>query len=433
MNDRQTTPKAIPPPSVMRFARPVGVALLRVLVFMVLVIAALPISMLPLTTSVPAPVWIPLAIVDLGFIVVLFWFKWMPRAVGAAFAGAFVILLLAVIASQVFATTPPINDAQGKPLPNGIAALEQVNLNGADEWITIRGKDVNNPVLLNLGMGGPGGGGFATRTLFEPLEDRFTVVSWDEPGTGKSYNSVPIRSLTPKRFIEDAHALTLLLRDRFHQDKIYVYGVSWTSILGIWLVQQYPDLYAAYIGSGQMVNTTENDRMGYQLALRYANDRGDIATTATLRQNGPPPYSGDGLIFKYLAFFDVLNDYMGAPRFALVVPIVPFLAPEYGLLDKVNHTRGLVDSFSVVYPQLKDLDFTTQANKLQVPVYLFVGKNDVNAMASLAERYYNSLEAPHKELIWLEGGHGLSDESLGQFIDVLVNRVLAQNQPLPIQ
>ena len=114
------------------------------------------------------------------------------------------------------------------------------------------------------------------------------------------------------------------------------------------------------------------------------------------------------------------------PHYRLVVPIVPVFAPEYGLVDKVNHTRGLLDSFEVVYPQLKDLDFTTQASKLQVPVYFLAGRRDVNAMSSLVERYYGVLQAPHKELIWLEAGHGLNRENLGQFVDVMVNRVLKQ-------
>jgi pimeloyl-ACP methyl ester carboxylesterase len=239
---------------------------------------------------------------------------------------------------------------------------------------------------------------------------------------------VPIETLTPERFIEDAHALTLYLRERFQQDKIYVYGVSWTSILGIWLVQRYPELFYAYIGNGQMVNTLKDDQMGYELALNYALERGERAKVATLRRNGPPPYSGAGLLQKYVAYLDVLNVMMGEPALSVVVPIVPFIAPEYGLVDKINHTRGLMESFTVVYPQLGDLDFTTQAVRLEVPVYIFAGKEDVNALGSLIEEYYNVLEAPSKQLIWLEGGHGLSDESLPQFVDVLVNTVLPETQ-----
>jgi surfactin synthase thioesterase subunit len=90
-----------------------------------------------------------------------------------------------------------------------------------------------------------------------------------------------------------------------------------------------------------------------------------------------------------------------------------------------------MQSFEVVYLQLQELDFTTQATELDVPVYIFAGRNDVNAISSLVEEYFNVLEAPHKELIWLEGGHGLDGENLGQFVDVMVNTVLAQTQPVP--
>ena len=385
----------------------------RLLLLLVTILFVLPIVLLPLSTAVPLWAWILLALADLTLIVVQFRIRPPRRAITVSITGLVLVSLLGVITSQVLAATPPITDANGKPIPGSIARLEKVNLNGAEQWITLRGYNVNKPVLLNLGMGGPGGGGFATRTLFEPLEKDFVVVSWDEPGTGKSYNAVPISTLTPERFVEDAHALTLILRERFHQDKIYLYGVSWTSILGMWLVQRYPELYYAYVGNGQMINTTENDVMGYELALDYLTERGHTAMAERLRRNGPPPYSGAGMLDKYVAYLDVLNNYMGSLDYTLIVPIVPFMAPEYGLVDKVNHTRGLVELFQVVYPQLRDLDFTTQARKLEVPIYIFAGRNDVNAMSSLVEGYYNVLEAPHKELIWLDGGHGLSDEKSG--------------------
>jgi pimeloyl-ACP methyl ester carboxylesterase len=398
----------------------------RLLVLLVSVLLCLPVVLLPVTTSVPTWVWILFAIADVLLILLQFRFALASRDTLGILSGLIFISLLAVASSQFFASTPPIRDIHGQLVSGSIATLEKVNLNGSEQWISIRGHDVKKPILLHLGLGGPGGGGFATRSLFEPLEKDFVVVSWDEPGTGKSYHAVPISTLTKQRFVEDAHALTLYLRERFHEEKIYVYGVSWTSILGVWLVQEYPDLYYAYIGNGQMVNTTENDVMGYEFALNYLTKKGDLKTAGTLRHNGPPPYSGEGMLNKYVVYLDVLNEYMGSPRYTVIVPIIPFIAPEYGYVDKINHTRGLIESFEVVYPQLKDLDFTTQAAKLDVPVYIFAGREDVNAMSSIVERYYNILEAPHKELIWLNGGHGLNGSNLGQFVDVMVNRVFAE-------
>ena len=129
---------------------------------------------------------------------------------------------------------------------------------------------------------------------------------------------------------------------------------------------------------------------------------------------------------KYAVYNNVLFRYMDSPTLQLVLLLVPQFAREYGLVDRVNFARGLLDSFPVLYPQLRDLDFTTQAAQLDVPVYFLVGRQHVNAMASLVEGYYNGLQAPHKELIWLASGHGATPTELA---DALVSKVLAQTQP----
>jgi pimeloyl-ACP methyl ester carboxylesterase len=354
---------------------------------------------------------------------------WLKRASRLAIAVVALLVVLGGVAigSQAHAATPAITGANGQPVPGSIATMEQVTLNGSHQWITIRGKNAHNPVLLFL-MGGPGAGGFPDQGFLAPLEDHFVVVNWDQPGSGKSYGAVRAKALTPERYVADAHALTLRLRARFHQDKIYVLGSSWGSILGILLVQRYPELFAAYIGHGQMVNTTENDILGYQFALTYATEHRDTATVDTLRRNGPPPYTGEQMIWKYAAYMSVLQEAMGQPSLTVGVPLLPQLAPEYGLVDRVNYVRGFFETFATVYPQLRDLDFSQTATKLDVPVYLLVGRADVNAMASLAERYYTVSQAPHKELIWFKSGHSMTDADTDQFVDVMVNHVLAQTQ-----
>jgi pimeloyl-ACP methyl ester carboxylesterase len=410
-------------------ARKLAFSLGRILAALLALLLCVPVILTPFTTSVPAWVWIPLAVAALALIILQFQVAFISWSTLGVLAGLVLVSLIAVLASQIFAATPPITDANGNPIPGSIATLEKVNINGTEQWITIRGHDTNKPILLNLGMGGPGGGGFSTRSLFEPLEKDFLVVSWDEPGTGKAYNSVDISTLTVDRFVEDAYTLTMYLRQRFHQDKIYVYGVSWSSIIGIKLVQQHPELFHAYIGNGQMVNTTENDVLGYELALNYLEEKGDIKRLETLRRNGPPPYSGENVTARYVAYLDVLNVYMGIPRLSLIVPIVPFFASEYGYVDKINHTRGIVDSFDAIYPQLENLDFITQAPKLDVPVYIFAGRKDVNAMYTIVEEYMSILDAPRRNVIWLEGGHGLGGDNVHQFIDVMINQVLVETYP----
>ncbi|OAH57152.1 alpha/beta hydrolase [Dietzia cinnamea] len=390
----------------------------------VVVLLLLPVLLLPVTTSVPLWAWLPLLVVGLGGLV---WLvarrrrRWVrPAAVGMVALAA----IGAVVASQTLAVTPAITGPDGDPVPGSIASLEKVELNGSEQWITLRGHDTANPVLLNLGMGGPGGGGFFNSREFRPLKEHFTVVNWDEPGTGKSYGAVPFDELDRERFVSDAAALARYLIDRFGQEKIVVYGVSWSSILGVWLVQDHPELFYAFVSSGQMVNTSQNDRLGYKLALAHLDEHGENDRAEQLRANGPPPYRGDAVVWKYVDFLDVLNEIMDTPRYTLVVPLLGFLVPEYGYLDTINHTRGLIASFNAIYPQLEDLDLVEQAPRLEVPVYFFVGRHDVNAMPIFVEEYHDVLDAPRKELIWLEGGHGLgSAENTDRFVDVMLEQV----------
>jgi len=435
MNSHRITPTAHPAAARLHEHGPHrhGVAWKTALALVAAVVLLLPVVLLPITTGVPVFAWLPLLLVGLAGVV---WLVARRRKPHAQLVGVGVLVLVAaaaVVFSQVLAATAPITDPDGKTAPGSIASVEKVELNGSEQWILVRGHDPANPVLLNLGMGGPGGGGFFNAQEFGQLEDKFTVVSWDEPGTGKSYGAVPIHELNKERYVNDAVALTNLLRERFKQEKIFIYGVSWSSIVGVWLIQEHPELYYAFASTGQMVNTTENDRMGYELALRHLDEQGDKGRADELRRNGPPPYRGNNVASPYVAFLDVLNEMMGSMRFSVAVPLIPFFVPEYGYIDKINHTRGIIESFNAVYPQLENLDFRQQAPELGVPVYFFVGRHDINAMASLVEDYYNHVSAPDKKLIWLEGGHGLgSAENQGVFFDVMRNQVRALAvQPVP--
>ncbi len=392
----------------------------------------LPMALLPNATAVPAWIWLPLGVVAAALFIAQFLLKPAWKAMLIPFSGLLVCAILAVVVSQAFAATPPITDGAGKPLEGSIAVLERVSLNGSQQWISIRGRDTHKPILLFL-AGGPGGSQLSTeRFALGGLEDDFVVVNWEQPGAGKSYNAVQRSTITVERYIEDAHALVLLLRERFWQDKVYVLGESWGSALGILLVQRYPELFRAFIGTGQMVAFTENDQICYNFAMDWARERGDIQKVEKLEKQGPPPYYDKDVAWKQVTYLTDTYAYMnqnpqiadnGANTFR------DLAAPEYGLYDKAAWFLGIIDTLGVVYPQLWDIDFRTQAAKLDVPVYFLIGRHDINAPVELTEEYYNLLEAPHKELIWFEhSGHNPWVSESGRFMQVMRETVLAQTQ-----
>jgi pimeloyl-ACP methyl ester carboxylesterase len=406
----------------------------RTLILVLTLLLCLPVILLPSATSVPAWIWIPLALADVTLLILQFRLVPIWRGLSISLLGVIIVSVIAVVASQYFATTPPITDANGQPIPGSIAALEKVELNGSQQWISIRGKDVNKPVLLFL-AGGPGGSQLVTeRRVLAGLEDHFVVVNWEQPGAGKSFDAVDRSSLTPERYITDGLALVAYLRERFDEEKVYVLGESWGSALGIWLVQREPESFHAFIGTGQMVALLETDLMCYDFALKWAQERGDLKKIEQLKQQGPPPYYGKGVALKEATYLMDTFNYMNSNPAITDDGFNTFqdlASSEYGLYDKVNWFRGpLGETLDVVYPQLWDVDFRTQATKLEVPVYFLLGRHDVNAPPVLAEEYYELLNAPHKELIWFErSGHNPWVNESANFIDVVVNNVLADTTP----
>jgi pimeloyl-ACP methyl ester carboxylesterase len=307
--------------------------------------------------------------------------------------------------SQFTAYTPRIIDESGNTPANSIAELTELELNGRKQWVSLRGWDKNKPVLLFL-AGGPGGTQMAAvRHELAELEKHFVVVNWDQPGSGKSYYAEKTRNITVDTYIQDGYALTEYLKERFSQEKIYLVGESWGSALGIFLAAKYPQSYHAFIGTGQMIDFMETERMDYAKAMEIAGNRGDTALIKQLRSNGEPPYYGKDVTWKSAAYLNYLSAYMASipgirnPGYNTLRDIA---SSEYGLLDKINFFRGIINTYNDVYQQLYDIDLRTDYTKLDVPVYFFLGRHDVNAPTVLAEEYEQVLDAPDKRIVWFE-------------------------------
>ncbi len=197
--------------------------------------------------------------------------------------------------------------------------------------------------------------------------------------------------------------------------------------------QGYPVRTFTYDGARQLVAFWENDLMCYEFALQWGQERGNVKKLQKLTQQGPPPYYGKGVAWKESAFLMDTITYMNAnPAIADngANTFRDLAAPEYGLYDKVSWFRGLLDTMGVVYPQLWEVDFRQQAPKLDVPVYFFIGRHDINAHTVLTEQYYELLDAPHKQIVWFEhSGHTPWASESDRFVQAMVDTVLVQTQP----
>jgi pimeloyl-ACP methyl ester carboxylesterase len=355
------------------------------------------------------------------------------RALGRAGAAAVALgLLLLAVGIVRPATTDPIRGADGAPLPGSIAELDTVDIGGHDQRILIRGHDVDNPVLLFL-AGGPGGSELGTMARWGGLLERdFVVVTWDQRGTGASYASFePAATLTIDQAVADTIELTAQLRDRFGTEQVYLVGNSYGTVLGVLAAQQRPDLYAAFVGTGQMVDVTETDQLFYDDAIAWAGRTGDSATVTTLEALGEPPYDDPLAMIPIVDSERRWNDYSDvAGHQGTRQPDQYLGASEYALLDKLGAVAGLADTYAVLYPQLQDVDLRTDVPQLDVPVYLVEGRHEARGRLEPAREWLAQLDAPRTRLITFDvSGHRPFVEEPERFHQVMTDTVLAETAP----
>src|SRR5262249_21768177 len=122
----------------------------------------------------------------------------------------------------------------------------------------------------------------------------------------------------------DGIELAELLRTTLKQDKVILVGHSWGSILGVFMVKARPDLFHAFVGTGQVADPARNYAVAYDDLLRAAERRGDQRAVRELRGIGPPPWRdgrGFGVQRKWANLFEGADAFLSSTLgFALAAP-----------------------------------------------------------------------------------------------------------------
>ncbi len=270
----------------------------------------------------------------------------------------------------------------------------------------IRGESIANPLLI-LVHGGPG---FPETRLFRyftsALEKSFTVVYWEQRGTGKSFNSkIPPTSMTVEQFIADLDELVDSVRERFGKDKVAIYGHSWGSALGVLYSARFPHKISAYVGGAQIGDWPASEAICYDFTLVEAQRRANRKALRELRAIGPPPYGGK----KIMVQRKWLTRFVGMVRGMSIWKVSRIIlgGPESSVLALPNILRGTFFSTYAMWDEISRLNLMKAAPALRMPVFFFLGRHDHVIAPETSVAYFVILTAPSKNLVWFEeSAHG---------------------------
>jgi len=317
----------------------------------------------------------------------------------------------------------------------GVNEQLKLRIGGVDQWVTIRGKDRRNPILLFL-HGGPASTAMPEAYTFQtPWEDYFTVVQWDQRGAGKTYGANTEEAMAPGMSIDgmtnDAAELVQYLREHYGKQKIFVLGHSWGTILGVNLAQRHPEWLYAYISVGQVVNGKRNEEVGFNYALRRAREEGNQEAIRELEAMAPYPGDGKmtldriGMRSKWEMYYGGLawgrKDYQFEDD-------AESISPDYSHEDMVALGKGSLYSLNHLLTPMINVDFD-HVTKFDCPVIVYVGAHDYTTPHEVAEEWYGHIQAPSKKLVsFNDSAHMMMQEQPGRFLVHLVTdvRPLAQ-------
>lgn len=313
-------------------------------------------------------------------------------------------------AEEALTDLPPVVDQAGSIVPDGFASLERVTLGGIDQTILIRTHDTSLPVLLFL-HGGPGGAIIPWVEFFHTplLEENFTVVHWDQRGSGSSFNTdLTVEDITVDLMVADTLELSNMLRDRFGQDKIFLAGQSWGSALGFMTITQDSSPFTAFIAISERVAWNRSFTMSFDWVVAKAEINGDDDILAQLRAIEPfdPVDEADlGVLGDAVEFYRS-GDYHTIGLWDTILSYTMNGESPYYTMEQANsYIPGLQLSSAAIERGefLSTYDLFKSFPVSDIPVHFMTGTEDHNTTGELAYEYYEVLEAPAKSFTWIEG------------------------------
>jgi pimeloyl-ACP methyl ester carboxylesterase len=287
-------------------------------------------------------------------------------------------------------------------------------IGGIDQWIAIRGHDRSRLPILFL-HGGPCEAESPFLSVFAPWEERYVVAQWDQRGTGRTFGKNGTSpNMTMDQLTQDTIEVTQYVLGRIKARKLILVGFSWGAGLGLNVIRRRPELFHAFVGTGQPVSGRDIFENMRSSAAARAQAAGNAQAAAELDRFTPSDFSD---MAKLRTFFT-----WTAP-FPNPGPDWDFIGTMFGLLGTRDKPKSAAAAdFFVSNPPPNDsaanpvclqkllpysIEFDARAGglELKVPYFVIQGRNDPRCSPEAAHAFVDQVHAPAKKFTAIDGGH----------------------------
>lgn len=280
-----------------------------------------------------------------------------------------------------------------------------VRVGGIRQWISIKGKDTSDALLLWL-HGGPGESEMELADKFsDQLNRNFVVVQWDQRESGKTAELNHSKNLSLEQMNSDVQEITSYLLRQFHKKKLFIAGNSWGGYLALQAANQYPEKIEACFLVSPSIYFHESE----ELSVRF------VKAEALKSKNNTAIRETDSIHFPFQSPMDLwlLRKWMFSFHGQNISRTLP---PEKVFLEYVSPWFPLIQELDRYNP-------FTEIKKIDCPVYFILGKKDFIAHPEIAQKFYNQLNAKIKNIYWVDAGHMIILEQSRQMQEIMIKQM----------
>jgi pimeloyl-ACP methyl ester carboxylesterase len=311
--------------------------------------------------------------------------------------------------------------------PQGIQESYELHIGGIDQWVYVRGQNKTNPIILFV-HGGPAAPYSPLMWQFQrPLEEYFTVVNWDQRGAGKTYLTVSPDSIANtihiSRYVSDAIEVAEAIERKYGARKVILMGHSWGTVVAMKAALARPNLFYAYVGIGQVINTRTNEKLSFEYGLEQARKAHNTEAVKELESIAPypgtTPITRERIIIarKWPQYYGGLSAFRSDSRYYFDGPL---LSPDYDSKEVASIDQGNEFTLGKILPEFLEVDFTG-VKTFPIPVLMFMGRHDYTTPSIPTAAWLQAVRAPYKQGVWFENSaHMIPWEEPGKTLLSLV-------------
>ncbi|MFE0378294.1 alpha/beta fold hydrolase [Streptomyces inhibens] len=309
--------------------------------------------------------------------------------------------------------------------PNGIDESGFVRIGGIDQWVSIRGEDRRNPVILEI-LGGPGASNLIFLSRTRAWERHFTIVRWDMRGAANTFavtGPTGQGEMSLDQLYHDAVEVTEHVRTRLDAAKVLLVANSFGTVLGLRLARNHPDLYSAYVGTDQNIIAGGREHSAYRsLMARLQKTGKKTALAAVTAMSADKSTWSVEQLSKYNKLV-LTTDPLSYDTMKTVVIRSLWFSPLHTLRGLRTYLKAMTFSEPLALEAVA-IDEWAEGTTFDIPFFIFQGDKDVLTPPQPAKRLFDDVTAPVKDFALIRGAsHFASFRHPDQFLTLMLTKV----------